>query len=242
MGPAAADDKSVMTTVAANPSPPARDYSIPGLRIQRGLPGEPWALIIRAAEAQSDWVLEPTRAEDRVSIKETPTTFLYHGQAYRLIEREMAEAGWIYRLTPCPEGETWHHVVELSREAWLARKSEAADDRRQMNQIRRSAGYEIIYGWLPARVQENLSDRRLFSPEWASRKQALLQLYLCLGSLLPMLLIVARLHSYILLLAWFCVAIDGAGRWAHVMTSNQPCGLIPLELADRIWRKVRGEG
>ena len=217
----------------------APDTSIPGMRIRLGNMGEPWALTVRTAERQADWVLERRTLVDKISIKEVPTTILYQGQYFRVLEEEEADQSWIYRMVPCPDGEQHIHLIELSRE-WLARRNaERKADASVLKRAEISATYEILLGWLPSRIQEKMSERLLFSPDDASRKQSFWQFFIFIGlgpACIPMAL-VSSLFGFLSPLS-FLLAFEGIVRGMHLTTSGHACGFLPGELIAWLWRRI----
>lgn len=215
-------------------SPPAADYSIPGMRIQAGGPQAAWALVVRTAARQPQWVLEPLSAADRNSLMVTPTTLLYQGRPYRIHEEEAAESGWIYRMQPCHDGETQLQVVALARENVV----QGAADRQEFQKIQalahHSAVYEILLGWLPARWQEDLSQRWHFSPADATRKNGMAELLIGFGLIAPVL----RYHGPSAAMVPCLAAFEGTVRWFTGLLGEQPLGILPLELAERAVRLV----
>ena len=146
------------------------DYSIPGMRVEVKHPPEPWALIVRSSRKQEDWVLHSEQyGGNKLFMQHVETIVVHQEKGYWIYEEEETESGWIYRMKLAPEGEPRRKVVELSAE----KMGFAEEEKQEFVRVRRLTGgaryYEWAIGWLPARVQEKLSERWLFSPESASR-------------------------------------------------------------------------
>lgn len=220
------------------------DYTIPGMRIQKNPPSSPWALVIRCARKQEDWV--PLKSRKFFDHKLMDTTIKYQGKFYRIHELEETESGWVYRLAPWPRGEIMCRTVELDLEKMELARLEKEDVKRMERRVAISPYYELFLGFLPARLQDKLAETWYFSPEQASRKNALAE-FLVFFSVLAVT--VAVILGYgdpnaILRGCLYCLlAFEGLIRWAHVLGSNEPFGLILLEAADRLgvflWRKIR---
>lgn len=219
---------------------PQIDYSIPGMRIRAGAPGEPWALVVRTATTQ-DWVLEPLDLIDRHTTLEHPTTVLYQGQAWRVHEAEQTDSGWVYRLRPCPPGEQQLRTVSLSAADLVHTRLAQAEFTGQMKRIHHYSHYELLLGWLPARLQEHLAERWLFSTVSATRKSGLLQFFIGMGGAFPMMVIAHSLGGWrrdLLLLGWFGLILDGVARWCYAIGEEKPCGWFVLEWPDALCRKL----
>jgi hypothetical protein len=223
---------------------PEPDYSIPRLRIQTHEPAAPWALVVKSAERLEGWAAYQLPKHPMDAYVET--IIHYAKQYYRIGEEEQVDQGWVYRLNPLPRGEPLVNVVELNREAFKQAEERVKERRDSDRRDRIAPIYELLIGFLPRRVLEELSLRWGFDPEEASRKNAFLQFCLCF--VLTMLGIAFTLaggytgRSIIsAFTAWIPLALtlEGVIRWAHVHASNEPLGLFALEIADRFGQRLR---
>lgn len=214
------------------------DLSIPGLGIYLRNAEGAWPVILRSATRREDW-----KVYRSLIVHESArggTTLLYQGRAYRIDEEEEGDGAWIYRLKKWPEGDAWHRVVRLTAED-LAR--EAAEKRefaraRKLEEI--SVYYEFLLGFLPVRTQIRIARRLRFSPEHASRKNALLEFLVSLPLSILMMLISWQSPSAlgIALLFWL-LTVEGVVRYGHVLAKQGPCGLFLLEIAERLYLLIR---
>ena len=231
-----ASDRSASDQGASDQS--ASDLSIPGLGIYLRNAEGAWPIVLRSATRREDW-----KVYRSLSVPESArggTTLLYQGRAYRIDEEEQGDGAWIYRLKKWPEGDVWHRVVRLTAED-LAR--EAAEKRefaraRKLEEI--SIYYEFLLGFLPVRTQIRIARRLRFSPEHASRKNALLEFLVALPLSILMMLISWQSPSAlgIALLFWL-LTVEGIVRYGHVLAKQGPCGLFLLEIVERLYLLIR---
>lgn len=217
--------------------PPPANYTIPGLRIQKNIDSGPWELTIRATERQTEWTIFREKKHYEPMVMDT--TIHYEGRFYRIHEEEESAGGWIYRLNVRPPGEIMHKIVELTAEKVAEVQTEKKELDRMMTLNTISIYYEIFLGFLPARIQNNLAERLHFSPEDASRKNALLEFFFFFGcTALATILIFAVKSTFFLLMGFgiLGLALEGFVRWGHILASNEPLGLYILEVLDRIWQ------
>jgi hypothetical protein len=221
------------------------DYSIPGLRIRPCDPPDPWALEVKCSERQQGWIAYQPR--EHHMDRKVETIIHYADQYYRIQEEERTDRGWVYRLNPLPRGEPLVNVVELTREE-LEKKEQLTQERRKADRLDRIAPfYEVLIGFLPARILEELSLRWGFDPEEASRKNAFIEMGLGFGVTIIVIAVMlsavrtgAGSNKLIInAILCFSVALDGAIRWAHVQASNKPLGFLILEAADRLIQLLR---
>lgn len=215
------------------------DYSIPGMRIERFDPDDAWALVVRCAAAQPEWILDPTTLAKRIATKEVPTTIMYRETAYRIHEVEEKNESWIYRMARCPEGEPQIQKFDLLRESIEAIATEEKETERELLLLRSSVFYDWTLGWLPAEIQEKLAERILFNPEDASRKNALLE---CVFGLVACVLCTAYMFAgfyvgaadfFFEALFMLLIALEGFIRLGHIIAGGKPLGLFALEGAVR---------
>jgi hypothetical protein len=221
------------------------DFSIPGLRIQVYDPPQPWALVVRSAEQREEWVARTwDEAEHKVlTAKPVETTIVYRGRSYRILEVTQTPKGWLYRMEFWPENETQFRIVELSPKAWAKREAEQRQFERMVRLSRISPFYEFLVGWLPSRIQEDLSERWEFSPEGASAKNAYIQYMGCMCACIISILLIFAGGPFTPVAIFFYFAAEGFVRHGHVTMAESPCGFPLLELADWLYvRLARGGG
>jgi hypothetical protein len=158
-----------------------------------------------------------------------PSTVVYQGEGYGIVEVERRQSDWVYRLQPWPSGELWRNRFDLSPIGIATERAEEAEFRRIEFLTRMGPLYEMWLGWIPASIQEHLSRRWHFSPEDASRRSVLIEFLCGFGFYLAFC---ARLDPLLLAIS-FILCADGLIRWAHTWASDRPIGLIPIEIASR---------
>ena len=223
-----------------NTIPPPPDYTIPGLRIQKNVNPGPWEMTIRATSQQKDWTLHREKKFYEPMVMDT--TIQYDGQFYRIHEEEETPSGWVYRLKAWPRGEIMHRIVELTAEKVAEVQAEKTKIERMGKLSDISVYYEFLLGFLPARIQNKLAERLYFSPEHASRKNALLEFLVFFGlSVLSVAVVLGVKSMSLLVMGWgiYALALEGFVRWAHILGTNEPLGLYILEVADRLWQRLK---
>ncbi|HBF34502.1 TPA: hypothetical protein DDW35_08050 [Candidatus Sumerlaeota bacterium] len=206
------------------------DSSIPGVAIRIYSAPAPYPLVVRSSE-DLHWTLFTPLRNERSGINDIPTTVLYAGSAWCVDAASHNEGGaWIYSLRVWPETEAWYKTFELNAPAFQRRREEEKQQKKTDRRLQIAWTYEILVGILPARLQERLAERWQFDPEHASRKNALLHLYLFLplGALLELAAFISADAFIPAFIACF-LAFEGFIRWGHVLASNKPCGFIGFE-------------
>lgn len=217
----------------------AADYSIPGMRIRVGGPGEQWALVVRSKTRQIDWVEELPSVVERISQPRVPTAIHYQDQFYRIDSAEQTENGWIYRMTVWPLNEPRLSIFELDRAHIQAEAAEASQLRVDVEKAHTAVVWAWLLGWLPSAIQNHLAEPMNFNPGDASRIQAFVQSVVCLG--LTWLYIMTPPMGWI----FFFITLEGSFRWMHTLVTREPCGFWLLEfvcgLAMRGLRLVKSQ-
>jgi len=207
------------------------DRAIPGLRIRIPDPSDPWALIVESMDEQVDWIVH--QPDPFVANNVVDTTIVYRNRSYRIREVRQEGDGWVYRMIPWPDGEPRLNIVEL--EKWTQIKVERQAEREELDRIARSGPYEYLYGWLPARRQERLSEKFGFDTGEATRKTGLLEFFVCVG-LAPLLMLLSIFSGQATpFLIVSLGMIEGATRWAYGFCNERALGLFALEIVDRIF-------
>lgn len=225
------------------------DFSMPGLRVYVQSGRDTYSVVIRSNERQEDWQVY---LEDNDQDGALPgTTLIYKGNDYKIASViQASNRSWVYRLNPWPHYETWYQVVELTPEKVRKRLKEkrASERLRKLSEISRY--YEGFLGFLPGRWQEWLGNLCHFSPEQASRKNALMEYFVvfpvcAIGVLGPFRDFVASsiYAGLMVVLFFFLLAFEGAIRWGHISASSGPCGILVLEAVAWVlrvlWRIAR---
>jgi macrodomain Ter protein organizer (MatP/YcbG family) len=216
----------------------ASDLSIPGLGIYLRNAEGAWPLILRSATRREDWKVYRSLAVHESA--RGGTTLLYQDRAYRIDEEEEGDGAWIYRLKKWPEGEVWHRVVRLTAEdlAREASEKKAFARARKLEEI--SVYYEFLFGFLPVRTQIRIARHLRFSPEHASRKNALLEFLVSLTlSILMMLISWQSPSGFGAALLFWLLTVEGFVRYGHVLAKQGPCGLFLLEIVERFYLLIR---
>ncbi|NQU41914.1 hypothetical protein HQ520_01420 [bacterium] len=218
------------------------DFSVPGMRIYRQNETSPWPVIVHTAVGQARWEVYSNQPGFLPGL--VVPTLLYEGRDYCIAEAEEGASGaWVYRLKPWPKGEVWQRVVELNRKTIEEKERRERQMAREELWSHRSAYYDLFLGFLPGRLQDFLGEKLHFSAEEASRKNALVEYFvvfpLCFVGFIEPLEFIVSGEFYTPLgagLGLFALAVEGALRWGHVVSSNRPCGLLALEILDGILR------
>lgn len=218
------------------------DYSIPGLRIQSYDFAAQWLLVIRATEMQEDWVVYHEGSHPHKA-SQLATTIRYKKELYCIGDAQETPSGWVYGLMFWPLDEVIARLVELTPEGMARDREEREELRRQTCHSTSSIFYEFVFGFLPARVQNRMAERIFFSPADASRKSGLVQfLFFCILTAVSLIGAVAAMYAYsdtavgllVNSFLFFVLAVEGAVRWGHAASADQPFGFTPLELLDRL--------
>lgn len=237
-------DPNLLDPSDPDPATPA-DYAIPGFRIQSYDFAAQWLLVIRVAEKQAGWVVH---SEDIYSLESTQmaTTIRYREELFRIDEAEETPSGWVYRLTLWPPNEVIARVVELTPEAIAQERKERENLRRDARLSTPSFFYEFVFGFLPARVQNQMAERIFFSPADASRKSGLVQFFVffmlaafsLIGAVAAMYAFSESAGDFLAnSFIFFVLAVEGGVRWGHAASADRPLGFTPLELLDRLFHR-----
>ncbi|MBI3737131.1 hypothetical protein HY256_11550, partial [Candidatus Sumerlaeota bacterium] len=140
--------------------------------------------------------------------------------------------GWVYCMEPWPDHATVFHRLELSYEALKREEEHRKELDRMLLKNKLAPLYDFMVGFLPASMQEQLSDRWDFDPVSASRKNARVTQYIgffmTAGNMV---------FSPPLAIAGICIFFDGFIRRAYTIAHDQPCGLLVFEMVDRLFFK-----
>jgi hypothetical protein len=220
-----------------------RDVSIPGLKIYLRGRESRWPLVVRSAERQTGW-----RVYHDLSVEESErggTTLHYQGKPYRIdtIE-ECSDTSWTYRLKRWPRDEVWQHLVRLTPEDFARDMAEkkAFARARELEEI--SIYYEFLLGFLPSRLQNRAAEVLRFSPEHASRTNAVLEFAVFFALAAWMTMALARSlargdsgltnASFVVVFTYWLLAVEGLVRYGHALATQGPCGLFALEVAEKV--------
>lgn len=212
------------------------DYSIPRMQIIVKADPDPFALIVKTTDKQDNWFPDANFGKSDKVLRPSlpPTTFIYENKEYRLVEEVTTTTGWEYRMKEHSAGEAMHGIVHLTAEKIIKERTEKIELKRLKIMTELGAGYEILLGWLPGEMQEALSDRWHFSPVEATRKNAFLQILICMVIAVLFLAMLNIGAAFILV----CLAVEGIARWMHAWGYEEPCGLTVLELGWKMYRRL----
>jgi hypothetical protein len=202
----------------------------PDIRIQRFDPPDPWALVVRTTAREDDWVAY-CENNGILSRDCVPTAIRYQGDIFRIEEVEQRTHGYVYRLMPWPDGEPWGRIEDLTAESMAERFRERQERQRMERMLQVSPWCGVFFGWLPRSIQEPLSQMLHFDTYDASLQNAVVE---CLAGMMAAVILWKNMY----LLCWSIVlCFMGLLRFVHLFASdNSTCGLIPLELVDRMLR------
>jgi hypothetical protein len=202
------------------------DLLIPGFKARFYNPPSPWHLVIHTRDCQKNWVAYDPWA-DPITAR-TPSTIVYEKKGYRIMNVRKADKYWIYCLTPLADGDMWVSPIFLNSKdlANEMGRMKAIEQVEWMSSI--SGFYEPFLGWLPAQIQDFLSDKLYFNSTDASRHNAILEIIAGIY--------IGFAYSDTPACIWMgaVLVLAGFARWAHVFASGEPCGQLFLEGAYRI--------
>lgn len=218
------------------------DNSVPGIRITISGDPESPSVTVHTPEAMTDWspyVIDVTREESR----RTPTTIKYRGVFYAISEIEHEGPEWRYSLIPWPEPELVRRTVTLSREVWEQARREEEERKAQQRRDHIARGLGPLIAFLPARWQEEISDRYDYdAPGWTRVNAAIVGLAaLSATAVFDVVMPIAAGYGFgggyggpLITLAAPYFAIDSFIRYAHARAGDKPLGILVLEVLDRL--------
>jgi len=227
------------------------DYPAPGIRVEMLDEMSPVRLRVRTATEMPEWVpyvTDVTREDSR----RVATTLEYRGTLYAIAGCKRRPVGWEYELVLWPRGEMVRRTVHLSREGFQA----AAEDKQAERRVRRYSRFLNAAGFFIAFLPHSLQDRlgqiyeydgvawtaissavvgvaSLFLTAWIHIVQRFAGGFGGAGGMPP------ALEGALAILAPYLV-VDSLFRYATAMFEDEPVGLLPLEILDRVVRSVRG--
>lgn len=235
---------SLFCTDCPDPSPPIpSDYSIRGLGIQPHCRNAEWALVIRSEKRQEDWVAYTPRRH-AFDITQLDTAIRYRGKLYRIMNVDEKPSGWTYRLVNWPQGENFQSVVDLAPEAFAKAQAERALLKRSHRLSAWSVYYEFLFGFLPARLQDQLGVPFCFDPAEASRRSGAVEFLLCFVlTILAANQVLRYSNSHYVLpgIILPLLAIEGAIRWGQATVSDRPIGCLLMEVFDLLLPRSNAE-